>query len=302
MDRARSIAGDVKDWIEASEGWFYLGDIDKELQIVTKADKAARGQEIHRLVESKKLRRDKNRQGRYKKLHERKPMEWWTASKTPLDLWLPFGLSDDSTEPYIRIFSGNIIICAGMQDSGKTLMAYEFANNNISTNPFDHKIQVVVSEQDRQEVRVVLEDIPMYDAEAWREHVDVWPKRGSDWADMVVPNAINIFDYVTDYDEAWNIGRQLRDIYDAIEGESGVVWVNLQKDYDRDTGRGGPVTKDIPRLYLSISCFENRPSEIKIIKGKFKRGKDPKGMKHKFDISDDGTIVELGSWYGSDWK
>ena len=296
--RNRNIAGEVQGWVENSEGWFYLGDIDRELQILSKDDKAARMQEIHRLYKEKKIRRDKHRQGRYKKLHERKPMEWWNASKTPLDLWLPFGLSNPNTDPYIKIYNGNMIICAGMGDSGKTLLAYEFADKNIARNPFDNKIQVVVSEQDKSEVRVVLEDVPSYSHEEWRDSVEIWPRGGNDWADMVLPNAINIFDYVTEYDEAWKIGRELRDIYDAMEGEPGVVWVNLQKDYpDRDTGRGGSVTKDLSRLYLSITSYEDGPSTIKIVKGKLKGKGKVRGLRHKFDISDDGTIVELGNWY-----
>ena len=293
-DSKETLAQKVFDWVEESEGWFWVGDIDKELGIVTPQQKGNRRQIVHNLYKTGKLHKDRNRQGRYKKSVIIHPMMWWDAPIEPLELALPFGLSDQDRDLNVKIFNGNMIICAADSNSGKTIIAYNFAEDNIDTNPFKNKINLVVSEQDASEVRYVLENCPKYRPELWREKVTIRQKRG-EWADMIVLDAINIFDYVTDYSEAWGIGEQLRDVYDALYGAKGVIWCNLQKDSDRDTGRGGSVTKDLARLYLSITQYTNN-SVVKIVKAKFPGGVNPSGFRKKFRVTDEGELVELGIW------
>ena len=289
------LAQKVWDWVDESEGWFWVGDIDKELGIISPAQKQNRRQIVHTLLKKGKLHKDRNRQGRYKKSAVVPPMSWWDAPIEPLNLTLPFGLSDGDKDLNVKIFNGNMIVCAANSNAGKTILAYNFAEENMDTNPFKNKINLIVSEQDASEVRYVLENCPKYRPEVWREKVVIRQKRG-EWADMVVLDAINIFDYITDYSEAWGIGEQLRDVYDAIYGSRGVLWCNLQKDSDRDTGRGGSVTLDLARLYLSMTQYTNT-SMVKIVKAKFPGGVNPSGFMKKFRVTDDGEIIESGIWY-----
>ncbi|MCK5644884.1 MAG: hypothetical protein KAJ19_29055, partial [Gammaproteobacteria bacterium] len=146
--------------------------------------------------------------------------------------------------------------------------------------------------------------------EKWKELVLV-VNRTTDFADAVDPEAINVIDYLTDYNEAWGIGRQMAEIYDVVRNEPGMVWLNLQKDQElptkrssggtdyvsgRDTGRGGSVTLDIPRLYLSMDY-----NKIKIVKAKFAGKENPTRMLHNFNVAEDGTILPQGIWYHGKW-
>ena len=295
---AVNIAAKVREFVgELDYGEdFYLRNMDDELQIKTNGYKPARTQELRRLVEKKVLRRFKNRPGYYRKLPPVDIIEWWEAPIDPLKIYLPFGLSDDNGI-HVKIFEGSIIVCAGRQESGKTAIAQEFIEENIDINPFENKIQLLVNESGGPEVRYRLESNDNIRPEKWREHVTVI-NRSADFADVIDPNAINVIDYLTDYTEAWAIGHQMSEIYEVVRNQPGIVWINLQKDSERDTGRGGSVTLDIPRLYLSMDY-----DRVKVIKAKFAGKTNPKGMVHRFVVGDDGTIIPTGSWNSpKEWK
>jgi hypothetical protein len=300
------LAQKVWDWVDESEGWFWVGDIDKELGIISAAQKQNRRQIVHTLLKKGKLHKDRNRQGRYKKSVVVPPMSWWDAPIEPLNLTLPFGLSDGDKDLNVKIFNGNIIVCAAPSNFGKTILAYNFIEENIDTNPFSNKINLVVSEQDKSEVRYVLEKSPYYRHAVWKEKVNIVPKQG-EWSDIVVEDAINVLDYITDYSDAWGVGEQLRGVYEAMYGKPGVIWCNLQidsytdprtgKTVYKELGRGGSVTLDLSRLYMSIKPINQDISIVKIKKGKFGKGVKPSGFMKKFKVTDDGEIIESGIWY-----
>jgi hypothetical protein len=200
-----------------------------------------------------------------------------------------------------------MIALAGRQNAGKTSLAQEFIEENIDKNPFPRKIRYIVNESGRPEIRYRLENNMNIRPDKWRECVDI-ANHSCDYADYVDPEAINVIDYMTDYENAWGIGKEMEEVYDVMRDAPGMVWVNLQKDQEiptdryakdgskyttgRDTGRGGSVTLDKPRLYMSMDY-----DKIKIVKCKFPGGNNPWGMIHDFSVSDDGTIVPRGGWY-----
>ena len=301
----KTLSQKIEDWIEQTHDWFHVKEIDKELGLVSPNELNNRKQKIHTLYKSNKLRKHRNRLGYYRRLSPVKPMQWWDAPMEPVDIVLPFGLSDPNSNVNAKIFNGNFIICATPSNHGKTLLAYNFIEDNLDSNPYNNKPNLVVSEQDESEVRYVLEKNDYYRHELWKDAVNIMPKQG-DWADMLQPDAINILDYVSDYSEAWGIGEQLRDIYDAMYGQRGVIWINLQKDSYEDprTGktvyksmaRGGSVTMDIARLYLSVTPIHEELSIVEIKKGKFGGAINPTGFKKRFTITGDGAILERGIW------
>jgi len=149
----------------------------------------------------------------------------------------------------------------------------------------------LVNESGGPEIRYRLENNTCITPEKWKENVIVI-NRSADYADALDPDAFNVIDYLTDYEEAWSIGRQMSEVYEVIRNQPGVVWVNLQKDSDRDTGRGGSVTLDIPRLYLSMN-----ETEVKIVKAKFAGKLNPNGQIRDFKISEEGNVIPTGTWH-----
>ena len=289
----RKIRDEVRDYIERLDYGeaFTLGVMDLELQIRDKEHKAIRMQEVRSQVQNKHLRKHRGRAGHYKKLQPIDIIEWWKAPSDPLDLYLPFDLSDYTQSTYIRIFAGNMIACAGRQNAGKTSIAQEVIEQNIDRNLFPGKIRYLVNESGGPEIRYRLENNTCITPEKWKENVIVI-NRSADYADALDPDAFNVIDYLTDYEEAWSIGRQMSEVYEVIRNQPGVVWVNLQKDSDRDTGRGGSVTLDIPRLYLSMN-----ETEVKIVKAKFAGKLNPNGQIRDFKISEEGNVIPTGTWH-----
>ena len=288
-----NVAQAVREYIERLDYGedFYLNALDKELlQIAPKGFNRARTQELGRLVKAKTLRKFKNRPGCYRKLQPIDIIEWWDAPVDPLNIYLPFDLSGDNST-HVKIFEGSVIACAGRQNAGKTSIVQEFIEENIDLNPYDEKIYYFVNESGGPEIRYRLENNGNITPEKWREHVVV-VNRASDFADVINPDAINVIDYLTDYNEAWGIGHQMSEIYEVVRNNTGIVWINLQKDYDRDTARGGPVTLDIPRLYLSMDF-----DRVKVVKAKFAGKENPTKMVRNFKVGDDGTILPTGVWH-----
>lgn len=302
-----NIAHKVRGYVEKLEYGedFYLRALDDELQIRTEGYRPARTQELRRLVEKKVLRKFKDRPGYYRKLQPIDIIEWWDAPVDPLKIYLPFGLSGDKGI-HVKIFEGSVIALAGRQNAGKTSLCQEFIEENIDINPYSENIHLFVNESGGPEIRYRLENNDNITPEKWREHVTVI-NRASDFADVIHPQAINVIDYLTDYNEAWGIGRQMSEIYEVVRNNTGIVWINLQKDQElpttrgsgkteytsgRDVGRGGAVTLDIPRLYLSMDY-----DKIKVVKAKFAGKENPTRMVHNFDVAEDGTIMPRGIWY-----
>lgn len=317
-DMTTNVADAVRGFVENLDYGeeFYLRQMDDELQINTNGYRPARSQELRRLCEKSILRKYNNRPGHYKRLQPVDVIQWWDAPVDPMKLYLPFGLGAD-TGIHVKIFEGSVIALAGRQNAGKTSIAQEFIEENIDNNPLPGKIHYFVNESGGPEIRYRLENNDSVTPEKWRENVVVI-NRATDFADVISPDSINVIDYLTDYSEAWGIGKQMSEIYEVVRNERGIVWINLQKDQElptkrkssggdyttgRDTGRGGAVTLDIPRLYLSLDF-----DIIKIVKAKFAGKENPTGMIHNFNVGEDGTILPRGIWHppddsgGSSWK
>ena len=61
--------------------------------------------------------------------------------------------------------------------------------------------------------------------------------RASGFADAIVPDEINIIDYLEVSDNFFAVGGEIRDIFDKLRG--GVAVIALQKKLNADMGRGG---------------------------------------------------------------
>ena len=98
-------------WIEAAPGAFSVGmftrDPEAEMNYITKCEK---------LVETGVLNRWGSKRGWYipRKL-ELVEMDYINADDKPVDIWLPFELSD-----YVELYENSVVVIAGAPNSGKT--------------------------------------------------------------------------------------------------------------------------------------------------------------------------------------
>ena len=113
---------------------------------------------------------------------------------------------------------------------------------------------------------------------------------------MVDPNAINIFDYMEDYENPYLVPKYISQIHSKLK--DGIALIALQKPGNRDFGQGGAGTQNKSRLYLAID-FET----IKIVKAKNKkRGIDANGMMIRYNLEDSVHYVALSGWYKPETK
>ncbi len=167
----------------------------------------------------------------------------------PMSLSFPFEI-----EKLVDIYPGSVIVLAGEQNVGKTAFFLDFVKKNMEKYP----IHYFNREMGNVEFNLRLRLHKDIDIKNWKFKAY---ERSTDFEDVVVPNEINIIDYIELGDKFWLIGDKLAKIHDKLK--SGIALVGIQKEFYKDLGRGGGFGLDIPRLYMTMG-----KGVLKIIKAK----------------------------------
>ena len=208
------------------------------------------------------------------------------------DLALPLDLGE-----LVRVPPKSVICLAGSTNAGKTAVALNFARLNLEGKS---KVFYAASEMGKQEMRQrvrLFGDPP----ERWRPLKPV--ERMSGFPGLVQhhnPNGITIIDYIEAIDgEFWRIGSDIRDIYDALG--NGVVFICIQKRSDKQYGRGGEMTAEKARLYLTLDHLcqhEDGPvCSLKVTKCKNYVRSNPNGKERHFKIINGHELQPLSDWH-----
>jgi len=203
-----------------------------------------------------------------------------------LDIKFPLDLHS-----YYRAMPKNIIIIAGTQDAGKTAFFLRFVAMNMNRGM---DIRYQSSEMGDMELIDRLEDfedIPMQD---WGK-VN-FKEVSSNFHDKILPDGINIIDYLEVTKEFWLVADEIKKIFDKLK--NGIALVGLQKDYKAELGRGGSFSLEKPRLYVTLTSNPPEGGIAKIMKCKNwaqKRVK-PAGRTCHFKIRNGNEIRQLTNW------
>ena len=267
--RERGLAAAIKEWIESVEGQFSIGDLDRELKI-SQAEFGNRRKVLFKLSEAGIIARIPNRPGIYTKVDatcdDLNPFS--TDTQKEFNLVWPFSIHN-----LCYLYPKSIAIVAGAKDSGKTAFLLNLALANSQ-----HRVVFFNSEMSEPELRDRLEKFG-YPPDAWT-HVR-WKGNFSPEAleNIVVPDALNIIDYLEEPEEIWRLGNQISRIWRKLT--TGVAIIGLQKNPGADVARGGYATMQKARIYLNL---DGGTAELK--SGKLWRtpGKNPKGMKWQYKL------------------
>ena len=114
-------------------------------------------------------------------------------------------------------------------------------------------------------------------------------ERASNFGDAIVPDAVNIVDYLELTDNFYQVGGQLKAIFDRLT--TGIAIIAIQKKAGIDMGRGAEFSLEKARLYLSMDS-----GELKIIKGKnwAQPGQNPNGKVFTFKLVNGANFIEIG--------
>jgi len=259
-ERLSGITGEVRDLIESHNGAFSVTGLLKELQTNTNVTKDTSVTNVTKLrhtinVALTRLRDEgiiesiQGRRGYYQRIDPAATIDWQAASTDPIPIMFPLEI-----ERLVTIYPRNIIVYAGTQNAGKTahLLNLAFLNRDLM------KTKYLCSEMAAQELKVRL-DLFGHPYEEWKKIE--FRERSASFASLVDPDGLTIIDFLELNDNFYQIAGLLREIYDKLR--SGVCVVGLQKPLGRDTGRGGDMGLEKPRLYLAVD-----PGRIKIVKAK----------------------------------
>jgi hypothetical protein len=187
-----------------------------------------------------------------------------------------------------QVYPKSIVVVAGRSNMGKTGMLLDFVKRNMG----DYDIHYFSSEMGGSEARVRLskhEDISLAD---WKFHL--WD-RSTNFSDVIKPNSINIIDYLEDMTgEDYKVKSYISQIWNKLE--NGIAIIAIQKNKDKDVGRGGEGTLDRARLYLALD-----EGLVKIVKAKAWAGDfNPNGMVKTFKLVQGWQFIETSGWMTGD--
>lgn len=284
--RERNVMSEIRQWIESQRGIITVTDYYNQSQVVTKKDKHAAVVAFGRLVGEGLLERHGNRSGTYRTVDKDiEIIDWMNATDEDYPIDLPLGLSD-----LVRIMPGNIIVCAGSTNTGKTSLMLEIVRLNQKKFP----VVYMNSEMGPQELRLRLS--LFQDVIALKDWNFKAIERSSNFVDVVEPNSLNIIDFMEIHDEFWKIGGWIKEIHDKLK--KGICIIALQKksstkQQQQDFGRGGEITVEKPRLYLSMDR-----GKLKIVKAKIWRdhSRNPNGLVRQFSIINGWKFISKYDW------
>ena len=267
----------LQDWINEAPGWFSVSDLtsDRDEQLVF-----IRKFEV--LVAGGFCQRHADRRGCYRKIEsELEVMDFVNVEANPVNIWLPFDLSD-----YVELYPGNMVLIAGCKSSGKTGIMLNMVHENMK----EWDVEYFNSEMGTAELRRRLDLFPYTSINQWNFTAY---KRASNFGEAIVggTNKLILIDFLEIHDEFYAVGKAIKAIHDNLKGAVAVV--AIQKNPNSDVGLGGWRSAEVSRLYLSID--RNR---VKITDAKNFRqpDKNPNGWIRHFNIKSGCQITTKEGW------
>lgn len=277
--KERNLSDEVKDWVCLQSGYFLSTECQQSLQLSTREEKKNLSIILKRLCDQRIIERYGERSGSFRKIEtDIELINWENADDSILPLQFPFEI-----ERLVSIMPKNILVIAGIPNAGKTAFLLNFARMNMDKWP----ILYFSSEMDGPELKARLKKFegPL---KQWRK-VGFY-KKEEDFANALNPDGVNIIDFLEITDKFYLIAERLREYHKRLN--KGVLFVAIQKDPQKEYGRGGGLGLEKPRLYLTMDR-----GRLKIIKGKtWASEQNPEGMQIELKIVQGAKFFAQGDW------
>lgn len=277
----RNLGAEIRAFLDVTKGVFSLQDVKSALHIVTQKEQTLLRVTLHRLVDANILERLENRAGLFRVIE--KELEEITLTdeedENPLDIKWPFGL-----ENLVDIMPKNIVIVAGMKDSGKSA----FCLNAVRMNMHRMDVKYFSSEMGTHELKRRLrrhDDLRISD---WRFTAYM---RASKFADVIFPESFNVIDYLEISKDFSLIADEIKQIYDKLT--TGICLIAIQKDKDAEYGRGKSFSMEKARMYITLDRQQySNILTIKSGKNWHQEGVNPAGIEIKYKIVNGAKLLE----------
>lgn len=256
----RNISEEVYEYARMQPGIFTTNQCYGDLAFNSKEEKAAVRKTLQRLVERGIIESHGEKSGVYRKiLSADGEQQWWVSEGHPLNIVWPLGIG--IKQP--RLFPGNIILVEGEKSQGKTRFCIEFARENKGLFS-GQRIRYQNVEMGNDEILSRVREYERnheWSTSEFREDVEI--VRVTDlWWDFVLPDGLNIVDYLVQYDEPWMMPKNVFRIHEKLR--QGIALLVVQKDPLKAYGSGGYAIRNIPRVIISLSRDKKDPKAHRI--------------------------------------
>jgi hypothetical protein len=279
----RNLSQQIRYWVDdLKSGWFTVTQCDRELSIVTTADKTSRRQILHRLCDKGVVKRDKSRTESYQVLHrDERIMDPDGISLDTVDVVMPLGLSRKT-----KLFHGAVVVVAGVTGMGKTMFALNFIQDNMAK----YEIYYLNSEMSDQELKFKKLAFKTFPYSGWTfTAVDV---QGA-MSESIRTDKINVIDYLQGPSDKPYL---IRDLIDSIKKKlgMGMALILIQKHPQKELGEGGIFSEHASSMYISLSF-----GIAEVIKNRFREADEFRGLeKRNFEIKH-GVLCATSGWYSA---
>jgi len=284
VGKSKSMKEKLRDYLSVTSGDTTVTDSYKMLGAVTSRDKMSIRQAFVRLEKENFIVRCGGKDGCYRLLEKDAPLiDFLNVNLSdPYPIKFPFGL-----DQYVDLYPGNVVVVAGNANAGKTA----FLLNVVRMNMAKLKVEYFSSEMGPEELHLRLKKFEDCTLKDWTFAART---RSGKFADVVVPDSLNIIDYLEVNKDFYEVGGEIKDIFDKLG--KGIAIIALQKKSGADFGRGGEFTLEKPRLYLSMES-----GTLKIVKGKNWSNQEinPNGLTWTYKLVNGCKFIETG---GSAWN
>ena len=286
--KERNITQEIREWVLSSNDVFLSSDVVKCLHLSSREEMKHVSKVLARLCTENIIEKYGNRNGQFRIIDDKlEEIDWLRADDSEFDLALPLGIGK-----YVKVMPKNLIVVAGSPNSGKTAFLLDIVFKNIKTK----RINYFSSEMSNAELkgRLLAFGHPL---EEWFSENFKAFDRCSNFADVIRPDDVNIIDFLEIHDEFWKVGALMKEMYEKLV--KGIAIIALQKKRGSDTGKGGDVTREKPRLYLTMEG-----GKLCIEKGKNWRleGVNPNGLQIDFKLVNGSRFMEASEWAYKDGR
>lgn len=280
-----TVANRIEEWVTNSGGrWFETPELDRDLGITSTVDKNNRRKKMLRLKESGIIEQHAKIQKQFRFINKSLNFINYKTVSTVNPLPIKFPLK---IERLVNLFPNNLVVAAGSTNAGKTAFLLNVVYLNHKTFPMP--IYYFCSEMGDVELRERLEQFPGMTIEEWNfKAID----RATDFEDVIVPDSLNLVDYLEMTDDLFQVNTHLTAITKKLG--NGVAIVAIQKKIDAKWGRGAEFSAEKSKLYLTMDA-----GKITITKGKSwaDKTKDPNGLTAKFTIKGGCSFETIEDWH-----